>query len=244
MRLPQSKKTRGLLAYLAITGRAHRRDRLCSLLWDVADDPRGALRWSLSKIRPVVDTESKRSLVADRESVELDLGEMSLDWRWVRKELASGVDAISTERLKALESVFQGELLEGLDLLDFDEFTAWCAAEREHARSMHSKVLEALVERLAPTPSDALPYARELVRIDPINEAARARLIELLGLAGRRNEAKAQYESALRVLHELGARVTGPLETAWREANGRAETRSEEPPTPKADRAAANDGAV
>ncbi|MFA9411922.1 MAG: transcriptional regulator, partial [Deltaproteobacteria bacterium] len=99
VRLPQSKKTRGLLAYLAITGRAHRRDRLCSLLWDVADDPRGALRWSLSKIRTVVDSETKRSLVADRESVELELDEASLDWRWVRKELTSGVDSIATERL-------------------------------------------------------------------------------------------------------------------------------------------------
>ena len=53
--LPQSKKTRALLAYLAVTGRPHRRERLCSLLWDVPDDPRGALRWSLSKLRSVVD---------------------------------------------------------------------------------------------------------------------------------------------------------------------------------------------
>jgi len=36
--LPPSKKTRALLAYLAVTGRAHRRERLCSLLWDVTDD--------------------------------------------------------------------------------------------------------------------------------------------------------------------------------------------------------------
>ena len=226
--LPQSKKTRGLLAYLAITGRAHRRERLCSLLWDVADDPRGALRWSLSKIRPVVDTESKRSLVADRESVELALDDAALDWRWVRKALASGVDTLSTARLKELESVFEGELLEGLDLIDFDEFTAWCAAEREHARSMHATVLRALVDRLGSTPSDALPYARELVRIDPINEAARARLIQLLAAAGRRNEAKTQYESASRLLKELGAKATGPLETAWREANQRADVLDDE----------------
>jgi hypothetical protein len=44
--LPPSKRTRGLLAYLAVTGRRHRRDRLCSMLWEVPDDPRGALRWS------------------------------------------------------------------------------------------------------------------------------------------------------------------------------------------------------
>jgi DNA-binding SARP family transcriptional activator len=198
-------------------------------LWDVADDPRGALRWSLSKIRPVVDSETKRSLVADRESVELELEEESLDWRWLRKELTSGVDSISTDRLKELESVFDGELLEGLELIDFDEFTAWCAAEREHARSTHTRVLQALVDRLASAPSDALPYARELVRIDPINEEARARLIQLLALADRRNEAKAQYESARRMLKELGAKATGPLETAWREATRGKDQPEEEP---------------
>jgi len=46
--LPASKKTRALLGYLAVTGRPQRRDRLCSLLWDGPDDPRAALRWSLT----------------------------------------------------------------------------------------------------------------------------------------------------------------------------------------------------
>lgn len=230
VRLPQSKKTRGLLAYLAITGRAHRRDRLCSLLWDVADDPRGALRWSLSKIRPVVDSDSKRRLLATRDEVELALEDDTLDWRLVRSELVQGIDAISTRRLKELETVFEGELLEGLDLLDFDEFTAWCAAEREHARATHARVLQALVDRLDSTPADALPYARELVRIDPINEEARARLIRLLCFAGRRNEAKAQYESASRMLAELGASPTGPLEMAWRDVSEGPDARRERPP--------------
>lgn len=231
VRLPQSKKTRGLLAYLAITGRSHRRDRLCSLLWDVADDPRGALRWSLSKIRAVVDSEAKRYLVADRESVELALDDKSLDWKWVRKELAAGVDSISTERLRELEEVFDGELLEGLDLIDFDEFTAWCAAEREHARTLHIKILHALVERLEANPAEALHHARELVRIDPLDEEVRARLIRLLAQAGRRNEAQAQYESAARMLNELGATPTGPLVTAWREVNGGVEPNEKEPPS-------------
>jgi DNA-binding SARP family transcriptional activator/predicted ATPase len=223
VRLPQSKKTRGLLAYLAITGRSHRRDRLCSLLWDVADDPRGALRWSLSKIRPVVDSEARRCLLADRESVELSLDDACLDWQWVRRELANGVESIPTERLLELEKAFAGELLEGLDLIDFDEFTAWCAAEREHARILHIKVLHALIDRLEATPLEALPHARELVRIDPLDEDVRARLIRLLALAGRRNEAKAHYESAARMLKELGAKPAGPLLTAWRDVDARTE---------------------
>jgi hypothetical protein len=49
--LPPSRKTRALLAYLALTGRAFRREHLCELLWEIPDDPRGSLRWSLSKLR-------------------------------------------------------------------------------------------------------------------------------------------------------------------------------------------------
>ncbi len=232
VRLPQSKKTRGLLAYLAITARAHRRDRLCSLLWDVADDPRGALRWSLSKIRPVVDTEAKRCLVADRQNVELAIDDDCLDWRRIRRELVNGLEAVSTPRLIELESVFEGELLEGLDLIDFDEYTAWCAAEREHARSLHTRILRALVDRLEESPSEALPFARELARIDPVDEGARATLIRLLSAAGRSNEAKSQYESASRLLSELGQKKpSGPLETAWRELHQPSDGEDEASPT-------------
>ena len=51
MELPPSKKTRALLAYLALTPGSVPRERLCHLLWQVPSDPRGELRWSLSKIR-------------------------------------------------------------------------------------------------------------------------------------------------------------------------------------------------
>ena len=53
--LVASRKTRALLAYLALTRCPHRREQLCEMFWDVPDDPRGALRWSLSKIRPFVE---------------------------------------------------------------------------------------------------------------------------------------------------------------------------------------------
>src|SRR6185295_16269255 len=70
--LPQSKKTRALLAYLIMTARPHRRERLCSLFWDVTDDPRGALRWSLSRLRPLVDSTQRQRIVAQREHVQFD----------------------------------------------------------------------------------------------------------------------------------------------------------------------------
>src|SRR5215475_8591243 len=66
---PQSRKTRALLAYLVLTGRRHRRERLCDLFWDVPDDPRASLRWSLSRLRSLVDDPGYERIVADREYV-------------------------------------------------------------------------------------------------------------------------------------------------------------------------------
>src|SRR5687768_16879961 len=76
--LPPSKKTRALLGYLLLTQRSQRRERLCELFWDVADDPRAALRWSLSKLREVLDGPEPR-LSADREQVTVDTRKLSVD---------------------------------------------------------------------------------------------------------------------------------------------------------------------
>jgi DNA-binding SARP family transcriptional activator len=50
-----SKKARALLAYLVATERLHERGQLAGLVWDERDDARAALRWTLSRLRPVVD---------------------------------------------------------------------------------------------------------------------------------------------------------------------------------------------
>ena len=61
--LPASRKTRALLAFLALNPKPQRRDNLCELLWQDTDDPRAALRWSLSKLRALLGD----ALAGDRE---------------------------------------------------------------------------------------------------------------------------------------------------------------------------------
>ena len=52
------RKTRALLAYLAATGRAHRRRALADMFCQEAKDPAGALRWHLSRIRRQLGAET------------------------------------------------------------------------------------------------------------------------------------------------------------------------------------------
>jgi DNA-binding SARP family transcriptional activator/predicted ATPase len=214
--LPQSKKTRALLAYLVVTARPHRRERLCSLLWDVTDDPRGALRWSLSKLRALVDGSDKQRIVADRETVGFNPLDVHVDLFAIRDQISKGIAQASTEELEKIAGEFDGEFLEGLDLPDLHDFHSWCIAEREQARTEQVAVLKELVARLASQPDAALIHSRALVQVDPLNESAWAGLVRLLALTDHRHEAEEQAEAGARLLKELGTRLSGELDEARR----------------------------
>ena len=185
MALPPSRKTRALLGYLALTRRPHRRERLCEIFWDVPDDPRGALRWSLSKIRPFVDDPGCSRLIADRQTVELLTEALDLDF--FDAQACAGAEAPATGELARAASSFRGPLLADLDLPLNTEFHTWLLGLREDARKLQLQILRALSERLAATPQEALLYVRELVRIDPYDEAGWALLISHLAAVGRRD---------------------------------------------------------
>jgi DNA-binding SARP family transcriptional activator len=209
VKLPPSKKTRALLAYLAVTARAHSRDRLCAMLWDVPDDPRAALRWSLSHLRPLIDDGDCRRIIADRENVGLDLGSVMVDILSLRSAVRSGIELMSTEALREAAQALEGEFLEGLDLPDCQEFAVWCAAQREETRRLRVRVLAALVARLGDVPDEALPFARTFSLLEPDNEAAHATLVRLLCAAGRRSEASGHLQRARQQLAELQVESTG-----------------------------------
>ncbi len=220
--LPPSRKTRALLAYLALSRQKHRRERLCEIFWDVPDDPRGALRWSLSKIRPLIDDPAHPRLIADRNSVELRTEALAIDLLSAQAYVGAGVEA--TSDLVQAASSFRAPLLADLDLPANNEFQSWLLSLREDARKLQTQILRALTERLGSTPDAALPYARELVRIDPYDETAWAVLITNLAAAGRSGEVGEQYEAGLRALRDVGG-ASGPLLRAWRTVRGSA-TRS------------------
>jgi DNA-binding SARP family transcriptional activator len=222
--LPPSRKTRALLAYLAITGRRLRRDHLCTIFWDIPNDPRGALRWSLSKLRPLLDEPGHTRIVADRDTVALDLSRSIIDVVAVRKRIGLSITDAPTEALQEAAAAFRGEFFQGLDLPDCGDFQAWCAGERQAARTLQTDILRALVARLTDDPIAAIPHAQTLVGLAPMDEIARATLIQLLAAAGRKAEAEQHYVTGIRILERPGARSSGELVETWRKV---AETDSE-----------------
>jgi DNA-binding SARP family transcriptional activator/pimeloyl-ACP methyl ester carboxylesterase len=214
MQLPPSKKTRALLAYLAVTARPHSRARLCAMFWAVPDDPRAALRWSLSRLRPLVDEDDCPRIIADREQVGFDLDRVTVDILSLRGVARNGADSISTDALRQATEALEGDFLEGLDLPDCQEFQSWCLGEREETRRLRVRLLTALVTRLEGVPDEALPHARALSLLEPANEAAQATLLRLLRAAGRWREAEEQFQRAQRRLGEFNVARTGALRQA------------------------------
>jgi DNA-binding SARP family transcriptional activator/pimeloyl-ACP methyl ester carboxylesterase len=214
MQLPPSRKTRALLAYLAVTARPLSRDRLSAMLWPVPDDPRGALRSSLSRLRPLVDEPHCRRIVADRENVGFVSDDVAVDILSLRNLVRNGTDAISTDELREAAQALETDFLEGLDLPDCYEFQSWCIGEREETRRLRVRLLLALVARLEDQPDEALRHARTLSLLEPANESIQAGLIRLLRATGRWREAEDQFQTAQRRLEEFNVAHTGVLRQA------------------------------
>ncbi|MDH4065725.1 MAG: AAA family ATPase, partial [Acidobacteriota bacterium] len=213
--LPRSKKTRALLAYLAVTGRRHRRDRLCALFWDVTDDPRGALRWSLSRLRQVLPGDVER-IVADRDEVALSPVGLRVDACELSAAHRQGFVHLDTDALERLAPLYRGEFLEGLELPDFLDFTAWCIAERDQLRRAQGDLLAELVGRLADQPARALPHARQRAQVDVFNLAAQQDLLGLLLALGQVEEAERRFEHTERVFRQVSAPDAAALDSSWR----------------------------
>jgi DNA-binding SARP family transcriptional activator/pimeloyl-ACP methyl ester carboxylesterase len=213
--LPPSKKTKGLLAYLALSVAPQRRERLCGMFWENVDDPRGSLRWSLSKLRAATRSQDD-FIIVDRDSVSINPAAASIDILEMRKLIAKGLDQAPTQVLEHAVNSYGGSFLEGNDLPDCGEFQSWCVAERETARRGQIEIIQACLKRFEDAPQTALHYARLLTVADPDRAAGWQALLGLLLQLDRRSEAREQLEAAQRRLRDLPDQSL-MLARAWRE---------------------------
>jgi DNA-binding SARP family transcriptional activator len=208
--LPQSRKTRALLAMLALAERPLRRERLCEIFWQLPDDPRGALRWSLSKLRSLLSVDGTERIRADRSEVRLDRSGLQIDALRLR-DAPAGADAAT---LEALARQCRGGFLDDLDLPDAFEFRAWRIAERESLRAAEIRLRRRLLD-LGGNHDTQVAHAFRLVEIAPEEPAHHRALLATLSAAGRAREAAEQRRLSLDQLRDLGvpaARLDAPAQ--------------------------------
>ena len=184
--LPGSRKVRALFAYLALAPRPVTRGQLCELLWDGPNDPRGELRWSLSKIRGVIDDAARRRVIAQDDAISLELADCAVDAIEIARAMQAGVAQLPAERARELVQLVAGEFLDGLEVEHSALFSGWLSAQRRQFRSAHVALLDHLAATLPAAP--ALPYIETWLQLSPYDLQAHRRLLTALASLGRIND--------------------------------------------------------
>jgi DNA-binding SARP family transcriptional activator len=202
---PRGHKAWGLLAYLLRCRVPPSRERVASLLFPEADDPLGALRWSLSALRRRLGDETE--LGGDPLRLTLPPGTFV------------DVDVLSTGSWTEAIAVpgLGHALLDGLTFRSSPGFEMWLESERRHVAGTTSAVLhQASLALLARGDAAAAArHAADLVGLNPYEENAHVLLVRCLRVAGDSEAAARHVESCTELFRrELGIEPTAALRTA------------------------------
>jgi predicted ATPase/DNA-binding SARP family transcriptional activator len=193
---PALGKAAALLYYLAYRGGWVGRDQLLYLLYPLAAErsARSNLRQLLRAVRHVphgAGLESEASRV-----------------RWLTAcDVSSFRQALVERDWARATALYRGVLLDGLDLHDLPEFTAWLAAERQdlHDGWRHAALCLVADLQASGSPAEAVVLLERLHKADPLDEEIVQHYLHGLAAARQRRKALAVFETFSRTLRrELG----------------------------------------
>ena len=196
-RQPRGKKAWGLLGYVLLAERPPSRRRLAELFFADAEDPLGALRWTLAELRRAIGV--PEVLTGDPVSAGLD---------------ATTVDVLQLDDLLLMSS---GELLEGVELESCPEFESWLLVERRRvAGAIEARLRQHAIALLATgRAADAIPFAAKAVAAHPLEQGNHELLVRSLAQSGDKAGALRQITLCEDLFRsELGVEVTESLRGA------------------------------
>jgi DNA-binding SARP family transcriptional activator len=199
---PRGRKGWAVLARLALSSRPLARSELATLLFPDAEDPLGALRWTLAEVRRALGRED----LFRGDPLELPDG-LPIDLRLLAGETGEAVRV----------SEDAGELLAGWDFPGCPEFETWLATERRRAEArVEAHLRGAAMEHLAAGDLEAaIRLAGRAVALNPLDEALQELLIRSLARSGDRAGAEEQLRRSERLLAEsLGVAPSPALRAA------------------------------
>ena len=211
--LPASRKARAVLAYLARSSNPVPRSRLCEMFWDVPNDPRGELRWCLSKIRRLLDEPDRPRVITREDSIALDLTHDLVDAIEVAEAIQAGIETADMDRLRDLSLLFGGEFLDGLEIDRSPHFNAWLTGERRCFRARHAAVLETLVKNAQG--QEVFGPLEKWLQLAPFDRKAHETLLRVLAGCGRIRDGDEHVSSLVRLFDAEGLDHR-PLRELWR----------------------------
>ncbi len=204
----RSRKSWALLALLLLGERPPTRSQLAGMLFAEADDPMGALRWSLAEIRRglgpgcLLDGDPVQLTLPEGATVDVDVL-VHGHWR----------EAVGLPGLGA-------DLLDGLTIDNAAAFESWLLLQRRRLSAAAESILhEAALGHLSRGELDqARDLALRVAVISPLDENHQALLIRLYRLAGENAAADRQFAAWTRTaMRELGTTPGAAIRLALRE---------------------------
>ena len=201
-------KARLLLAYLAVeSGRPHRRQSLADLLWPRSPKSarRTSLRQALSNLRHLLLDEGAQTpfLLVQGEAIQLNpSSDYEVDTACFERCMHLSDKPHTLDSLHSALSLYRGSFLEGFTIKDSPPCNEWVLRVRENLQRQAALALGELAEACerGGDIEGAYAYTCRQVELEPLNEAAQRRGMQLLTRLGRRNEALAQYSRFKRTL--------------------------------------------
>ena len=77
------------------------------------NDPRGELRWCLSKAESILDEPDRRRVQTRDDLVALDLSDCFVDAIEIARATQKGIHTFAAERLREMCALFAGDFLDG-----------------------------------------------------------------------------------------------------------------------------------
>lgn len=196
----RGRKARAILAYLAIEEACEEtRERLVGLLWSETgeDKARASLRQVVHELREALQEAGYAELRAERMSLSLLRGSVSLDLRDVQHAAENGMVHPMLLDVPQLSET----LLQGLDDLD-PAFRVWVLARRQRFHDQLMRLLEPTLRQPDVPPEHRLRSAQAILKLDPTHEEACRTLMLAYAQEGDSVAALRTYESLWRVLDE------------------------------------------
>jgi TolB-like protein len=180
-------------------------------------DPRGELRWSLSKIRRLVDQSGRCRIDTPADAIRLDLSDCHVDAIEIIRAVEEGIETLPVERLRTLSVLLAGDFLDGLEIDRCPTFSSWMVAQRHRFRGFHAVILERLVRSI---PGDEVFCHLEKWRqLAPFDQCVHAALLDALARRGRIREGEEHLAATVRLFESDGL-DPAPIRDAWRLARG------------------------
>ena len=204
----RSRKSWALLAVLLLGERAPTRSQLATLLFAEADDPMGALRWSLAEIRRglgpggLLDGDPVQLTLPDDATVDV---QVLVHGHWREAVALPGLGA---------------DFLDGLSIENAAAFESWLLSQRRRLSAAAESILhEAALGHLSRGElAQAQQLALRAAVMSPLDENHQALLIRLYRLAGENEAADRQFAAwSATASRELGTTPGAAVRLALRE---------------------------